>query len=72
MFKNFKEDLATFCPQKKQNNAACAAGKSALKVKNRWIKIEVDLASHDRNNALLRPLENQANSRIKATVSRKL
>ena len=57
--------LAAFCPQKKQNNAACAAEKSGFKVKDRWIKTDVDLASHDTSHAPLRSLENQANSRIK-------
>ena len=64
--------LGCFLPSKKQNNAEYAAEKSAFKVKDGWIKIDVDLASHDANHALLRSLENQANSRVKTTDSRKL
>ena len=57
MFKFFK-DLAAFRSQKKQNFAACATEKSAFKVKNWWIKIDVDLASHDTTHASLKSSEN--------------
>ena len=62
--------MVAFCTQKKQNNAACAAENPASE--GSMEKIDVDLASHDTNHTLLISLENQVNSRIKTTVSRKL
>ena len=40
-----------FLSTKKQNNAACAAEKSASKVKDSQIKIDLGLASPDTNHA---------------------
>ena len=53
-----------FLPQKKQNNAARAAKKSAFKVKDWWIQIDVDLASRHANHALLKFLDKQAKAGI--------